>query len=747
VSAPEFNMPATLSRRSFLQLSAAAGGGFLLGLYEPGAMFAQRPGAMSLVPNSFIRISPDGTITLKARNAEIGQGVRTSLPMMIAEELDADWAHVKIEQADYNEALYGGQSSGGSTSTPNAWEPLRRIGAAGRELLVAAAAEQWGVPASECSTEPSRVVHKASGRTAGYGELADRAAKLTPPALDKVKLKDPKDYRIIGTSHINVDARTIATGKPIFGIDTELPGMLHAVIERCPVFGGTVKSFNEAEVAKLPGVKHVLSIEPTLSQDTVLPNESGLEPGVAIIATTWWQAQQARKALKIDWDFGSGATQSSDGFAKQAAVTLTKPPVNTLRADGDVDAALTSAHKVVEADYTFPFLAHGTLEPMGTTAQFKDGKLEMWTQSQNPAPGAAAVRKTLGIADGDLTVHMIRAGGGFGRRLMNDYMLEAGYLAKKLGGPIKLTWSREDDFTHDAYRGAGYMNLKAGLDADGKVVAWRQHHVTFGDGARFAAGSAVGADEFPAGRVASYGLYRSPIPLRLRTGWLRAPGANAFCWVGQSFLDELATAAGRDPLDVQLEVLSNTLIDNPKVPPSRNPAAILIPERLKAVLEMVAAKSDWRKRAKQPGRGMGIAAYFCHLGYFAEVADVSVDARNRVTVHTIWACGDVGSQIINPRAAENQCYGGIMEGLSMLQQEVTLTDGKVQQTNYPQHPLLRLRQAPKIELYFRKTNYSPTGLGEPTLPPALPAVTNAIFAATGKRIRTLPLQKSGFSLA
>ena len=747
MSAPEFNMPATLSRRSFLQLSAAAGGGFLLGLYEPGAMFAQRPGAMSLVPNSFIRISPDGTITLKARNAEIGQGVRTSLPMMIAEELDADWAHVKIEQADYNEALYGGQSSGGSTSTPNAWEPLRRIGAAGRELLVAAAAEQWGVPASECSTEPSRVVHKASGRTAGYGELADRAAKLTPPALDKVKLKDPKDYRIIGTSHINVDARTIATGKPIFGIDTELPGMLHAVIERCPVFGGTVKSFNEAEVAKLPGVKHVLSIEPTLSQDTVLPNESGLEPGVAIIATTWWQAQQARKALKIDWDFGSGATQSSDGFAKQAAVTLTKPPVNTLRADGDVDAALTSAHKVVEADYTFPFLAHGTLEPMGTTAQFKDGKLEMWTQSQNPAPGAAAVRKTLGIADGDLTVHMIRAGGGFGRRLMNDYMLEAGYLAKKLGGPIKLTWSREDDFTHDAYRGAGYMNLKAGLDADGKVVAWRQHHVTFGDGARFAAGSAVGADEFPAGRVASYGLYRSPIPLRLRTGWLRAPGANAFCWVGQSFLDELATAAGRDPLDVQLEVLSNTLIDNPKVPPSRNPAAILIPERLKAVLEMVAAKSDWRKRAKQPGRGMGIAAYFCHLGYFAEVADVSVDARNRVTVHTIWACGDVGSQIINPRAAENQCYGGIMEGLSMLQQEVTLTDGKVQQTNYPQHPLLRLRQAPKIELYFHKTNYSPTGLGEPTLPPALPAVTNAIFAATGKRIRTLPLQKSGFSLA
>jgi isoquinoline 1-oxidoreductase beta subunit len=735
-----------LTRRSFLQITALAGGGFALGLYDAPWLDAQgpRPPAPPLAPNAFIRIASDGTVTIKARNPEIGQGVRTSLPMLIAEELDVDWKSVKIEQADLDEAAYGPQSAGGSQSTPSAWEPLRRVGAAGRAVLIAAAAEKWSVPAEECTTQPGRVLHAKSGKSATYGELADAAAKITPPPADKIKLKDPKDYRIIGTPQRNIDAHKIATGQPLYGIDVTVPGMLYAVIQRCPVFGGTVKSANLDEIKKMPGVRHVLSIESNLTKDTVLPTEPGLEPGIAVVADTWWQAQQARKALKIDWDFGSGQTQSSEGFAKRAAELLAAPPTNTLVTYGDVDATLKSAAKVVEADYSYPFLAHGTLEAQGTTAVFKDGKMEMWSTSQTPGGGVRLAAKTLGIAESDIHLHMIRAGGGFGRRLMNDYLVETAYIAKQINGtPVKLLWAREDDFTHDSYRAAGYMKLKGGLDAQGKVIAWRQHQAAFGDGDRFATSAAVGPDEFPSGRIANYGLYRSPIPLRLRTGWLRAPGSNSHCWVGQSFVDELAAAAGRDPLDVQLEILSNPALGKPQPPGPR----VLNPERLKGVLELVAEKSSWRQRKTEKGRGMGIAAYFCHLGYFAEVAEVSVDASNAVTVHHVWAAGDVGSHIINPSGAEAQCFGAILEGLGQLQQEITLANGAVEQTNFHAYNFTRMKQVPKIEIFFRKTPFSPTGLGEPTLPPLLPAVTNAIFAATGKRVRTLPLQKSGFTLA
>jgi isoquinoline 1-oxidoreductase beta subunit len=521
--------------------------------------------------------------------------------------------------------------------------------------------------------------------------------------------------------------------------------MLHAVIQKCPVYGGKVKNANTDAVRKLPGVRNVLVIEGTLSKAEVVPNEPGMEPGIAIVAETWWQAQQARKSLKVDWDFGPAKAQSSDGFAQKAAELLKAEPENTMRAYGNVDEALKSAAKVVEAAYSYPFIAHGTLEPMGTTAAYKAGKLEMWTTSQTPGEGRALVAKSLGISADAITVHMIRAGGGFGRRLMNDYMVEAAWLSKQVGAPVKLLWSREDDFTHDAYRAAGFHGLKAGLDANGKLIAWRQHLVTFGAGDDYPAGAEIDRMEFPSGRVPNYALYTSQIPLSLRTGWLRAPGANAICFVGQSFIDELAAAAGRDPLDFQIELL-NTIpvpLDQKQQPGDPPPNA----ERLKGVLELVAEKGGWRNRNKLPGHGMGIACYSCHLGYFAEVAEVSVDVRNRVTVHHIWAAGDVGSHIINPRAAENMCYGGIVEGLSHMAQEITLQDGQVQQTNYHMHPMLRMRQTPRIDLYWRTTDHPPSGLGEPTLPPVLPAVANAIFAATGKRVRTLPVQKSGFSFA
>jgi isoquinoline 1-oxidoreductase beta subunit len=739
-----------IDRRSFLQMTALAGGGFALELYTRPRAVAQgfgRPPDLS--PLAFIRIATDGTVTIMARAAEIGQGIKTMLPMLIAEELDVDWKMVRVEQADVDQGKYGPQFAGGSMNTPLGWEPLRQVGAAGRQMLISAAAETWGVQASECTTEAGRVLHASSGKSAIYGDLAAKAATLKPPAFTSLKLKDAGNYRIIGKSQAGVDNHAIVTGKPVFGIDLQLPGMLHGVIERCPVYGGKVKGANVEQVKKLAGVRNVFIIEGTLSPANVVPNEPGLEPGVGILADTWWQAQQARKSLKVDWDFGAGKAQSSEDFARRASELLKAPPVNTLRSYGDVDAAFKNSAKVIEAVYAYPFLAHSTLEPMGTTASFKDGKLEMWTTSQTPGEGAALAAKAIGIDVKAVTVHMIRAGGGFGRRLMNDYMTEAAWLTKQAGAPVKLLWAREDDIAHDAYRPGGYHGLKAGLDAQGKLVAWRQHFITYGEGKRSATGADIDATEFPSGRTPNFALYMSAMPLMLRTGWLRAPGGNAYCFVGQSFLDELAAAAGRDPLEFQLELLN--------VPPVSMPHAqgqggdggdpSLNPERLKGVLQLVAEKSGWSQRKHVPGRGMGIACYYCHLGYFAEVADVSVDTAGKVTVNHIWAAGDVGSQIINPGAAENICNGGIIEGLSHMGQEITLVDGRVQQTNFHQHPMMRMRQVPPIEIFWRKTEFPPTGLGEPTLPPVLPAVGNAIFAATGKRIRTLPLQRSGFSWA
>jgi isoquinoline 1-oxidoreductase beta subunit len=735
-----------LNRRSFLKVSALATGAITLRLYIPQAQ-AQAPAKQNLKPTAFIKIAPDGTVTIKARGPEMGQGIKTELPMLIAEELDVDWKNVRVEQADLDEAAYGSQSAGGSMSTPKSWDPLRRVGAAGRQMLVAAAAITWSVPASECTTDAGCVLHKATGKRATYGELAAKAAALPCPVLDTVTLKDPKDYRIIGKSQTGVDTPQIITGKPLFGIDVSLPGMLYASIEKCPVFAGKVKTANLDEVKRMPGIRQVLVIDGTIKPAAYTAPEPGMEPGIAIVADSWWHAQKARKALKVEWDCGPGQAQSSDNFQKQAEALLAAPPVNTVRTYGDIDAAIKTSAKVVEATYTFPFLAHATLEPMNTTAQWTNGKLEIWAPSQNPGAGSALVAKSLGISEKDITVHLTRVGGGFGRRLMNDYMVEAVWLAQHVQAPVKLLWSREDDTTHDAYRAGGFVGLKAGLDAQGKLVAWRHHLVTYGDGGKLAPGANIGSDEFPSGFAPHYALYTSAIPLMLRTGYLRAPGNNAYAFVGQSFLDELAVAAGRDPLEFQLEILSNKMVPVPGEENKPKGPRDLNPERMKGVLQLVAEKCNWANRKREPGRALGIAGYFCHLGYFAEVADVSVDKDNKIKVNHVWAAGDVGSEIINPRAAESMGFGGVIDGMGEMAQEITLADGKVQQTNFHQHPLMRMKQVPPIEVFWIKTNFAPTGLGEPTLPPILPAVGNAVFAATGKRIRTLPLTKSGFSWA
>jgi isoquinoline 1-oxidoreductase subunit beta len=739
-----------INRRSFLRVSSMAGGGMLLGLYlKPLASLAeaQRGGqpAAPPLPSNYIHIAADGTVTIIAKNPENGNGVRTMLPMLIAEEMDADWKKVKIDGANFEDKYQPQQFAGGSLATPQNWVPMRQVGAACRAMLVAAAAQTWSVAEAECTTDSGRVLHAASKRSLGYGELAAKAATLTPPDPKTLKMKDPKEYKIIGHSQRGYDVRDITMGKPIFGIDVTVPGMLYAVFQKCPVFGGKVVSANLDEIKKMPGVRHAFVVEGVAKPANVIVGDPGLEPGVAIVADKWWQAQSARKKLVVKWDEGLGATQSSEGFAKRAEELSRQAPARSLRKDGDAEAALKSASKVVEAAYAFPFISHAPLEPQNCTANYKDGKLEIWTTSQIPAGGRGLVSKILDMPNENMTIHLVRGGGGFGRRLYNDYFVEAAWISKTINGPVKLLWTREDDFQHDYYRPGGFEYLKAGLDGSGKLVAWQNHFVSYGEGERFSPSANPQPAEFPARFVPNFSLGASVMPLCLRTGALRAPGSNAYAFVSQSFLDELAHAAGKDPVQFRYDIL-----DAPQLPLPAGPGGGgggFNGARMRAVLELVAEKSGWGKRKLPAGRALGVAFYFSHAGYFAEVAEVRVTAQSKVKVNKVWVGADIGSQIINPAAAESMVQGAVIDGLAeLMAQEITLDKGAVTQGNYSDHPMLSLTEAPpEIEVHWNKSDNPPTGLGEPALPPILPAVANAIFTATGKRVRTIPLSKSGFS--
>jgi isoquinoline 1-oxidoreductase beta subunit len=730
-----------ITRRSFMQVSAAAGGGMLIALHlDPAELLAQGPPggpAVRYDAMAFVKIAPDGLVTITSKNPEIGQGIKNMLPMIIADELDVDWSSVKVVQADVDQSKYGAQVAGGSTATPTNWDPMRQVGSAIRQMVLAAAADKWSVPVTELTTSSGRVMHASSKRSVGYGELATAAAAKPVPTLSMVPLKDPKDYKIIGKPMRGVDTAAITTGKPVFSIDFTVPGMLWAVYQKSPVFGAKVASSNLDQIKTMPGVKHAFVVEGTT-------NLQGLMPGVAIVADSWYQANQARKALKVVWAEHPTSAQTSESYQLKADSLGKGAYATKLRTDGDVEKAFAApGAKVVEGAYMYPFIPHAPLEPQNCVASWQNGKLELWAPSQTPAAGLAICAQTLGIQQSDITMHLMKTGGGFGRRLTNDYVVESAWISKQINAPVKLLWTREDDMGHDMFRPAGFHYLKGAVDSSGKLTAWRNHFVTFGEGERYAPSANIAGIQFPALFVENFDFGDSKIPLGVPTGALRAPGSHAFSFVFQSFIDELAHAAGKDPVQFRLDLLANKVYQAPERGGDGFDAA-----RMAAVVKMIAEKSGWGTKKLPQGTGMGIAFQYSHRGYFAEVAEVSVDSNKRIKVNKVWVGGDIGSQIINPMHAENLVQGGVIEGISHMMQEITVKGGQVEQSNFHQVPILRMAQAPPvIEVHWIKSNNSPTGLGEPSLPPILPAVANAIFAASGTRVRSLPLSKHGFRWA
>ncbi|HXV87201.1 MAG TPA: xanthine dehydrogenase family protein molybdopterin-binding subunit [Gemmatimonadales bacterium] len=692
--------PQTFTRRDFVRTGAAAGASLVIGFHLPAFQRDAAPDATvpasPFKPNAWIEIQPDGLVRIWTGRSEMGQGVKTSMPLIVAEELEADWERVEVVQGDADPA-YGNQMTVGSRSVQSGFDPLRKAGAAAREMLISAAALTWNVPREECRARNGVVEHRPSGRTVAYGALAPRAATL--PVPENPPLKRPSEFRLLGTRVPRVDTPDKVTGKAIYGLDVRLPGMVYAAVARSPVFGGKVKTFDSAAALRVPGVKRVLQVS----------------SGVAVVAENTWAAFQGKRAVRIEWDEGATARWSSDGIW-QAFRAAAARSGEVVRATGDVGAGLSGAARVVEAVYEAPYLAHACMEPMNCTAQVRAGKAEVWAPTQNPQGVQRETARVTGLPVEDVTVHVTYLGGGFGRRGGPlDYATEAAELARILGTPVQAVWTREDDIQNALYRPATYNVLRAGLDARGRPVAW-SHKLVGPSGAAFMI--TRGADEliYP---VASFRLERVVEEPGIPIAPWRGVGPSQNGWVVESFVDELAHAAGNDPYQYRRELVAGH-------------------PRLLAVLDLAAQRGDWGTPAAR-GRHRGIALWQFGETFVAQVAEVSVEPDGGVRVHRVVCASDSGITVY-PLGVESQMEGSIIYGLTAaLYGDITIERGRVTQSNFHDYRMLKLAESPEIEVHLVASEAAPGGVGEAGLPPIAPAVCNAIFAATGKRVRRLPI--------
>lgn len=696
-------MKTTVTRRDFLKASTLAGGGLLLSFQTNGFSSLLEPESEPFQPNAFLSISPDGTITLMAPNPEVGQGVKTSLPMLVAEELDADWTNVRVEQAGLDTKNYQRQVAGGSGSVRSSWESFRKAGATARQMLMEAAAQRWNVPVSECFTQNGFVIHQSTGRTLNYGALATAASKIAVPK--EVKLKDPKDYKIIGKRIVNVDAQKIVTGKMPFGIDTRREGMLTAMVAR-PVFGKKLKSVDDSRARQVKGVKQVI----------VFDNK------VAVLATSTWAAKKGRDALRIEWE-DDGKPESTSDYNTAFTQLLEKTTNDPKRNDGNVEEARSKADKVLESIFYAPFLPHAPLEPMNFFADVRDDRAELYGPTQTPARTRTEAARILGLPEEKITVGLSRMGGGFGRRLQADYSVEAAQISKLAKTPVLVVWTREDDMQGGYYRPAGMYRYRASIQ-NNQLTGW--HLIA----AAANSPNASRENNFPAGAVPNFRVDSHNYQTAITVGPWRAPNHNFIAFTEESFIDEIALELGKDPVAFRLE-----LLERAKQQPTGTVA--YEPDRYMAVVKRAAEMGNWGRQGER-GIFKGFGAHFSFGTYVAQVADISI-VNGKVKVHKVYCAVDCG-RVINLSGAETQIEGGIIDGLGhMLYGEITFKNGEVEQKNFNTYRLIRIPDAPEIEVQFINTNADPQGLGEPGLPPIGAAVANAIFAATGKRLRRLPV--------
>jgi len=731
-----------LSRRTFLQVGATTVGGLTLTASLPGT--ARAAGADGNTPWVFVRIEPGRPVVIGARGAEIGQGVKTSLPMLIAEELDVAWEQVRVEQlpfalvpADGEPGIagkYGAQGAGGSTSIPDSWLELRQVGARLRHMLVTAAARRWRLDAAELSTAAGRVLD-GHGNSLAYGELAAEAALLPVPDSD-LPLKPAEQFRIIGKDTPVADCRDIVTGRAEYGIDSDLDGALTAVIARCPYFEGDVESVDDSAALAVPGVRQVVRIP---APDPARGLVENLAAGVAVLADDTWSAIKGREALRIEWRKSGWANDSTQAFAGLAYASLDGAG-KVAREDGNVETARDAAKRVITADYFNPFLAHCTMEPQNALLDLHEDRALLIASLQSPGGASRMINAMTGVDRLAIDVRMPRSGGGFGRRLRNDFVAEAVHIARAAGRPVKLVWMREDDMAHDWFRPSGAHRLTATLDARNRLTSW-SHHSAATDRRSKQPGYAdapqwlgcLDPDAFPAGCVENYRAQHTALDFGLARGWWRGPMPTYVAFPIQSFIDEVAAASGRDPLQFRLDLLGKPR----ELPYSEHGGPVFHTGRLAAVLQK-AADAIGYGRSVPDGHGIGIAGHFVFGGYTAHAMEVSV-ADGLPVIHRCVCATDVG-RVVNPLGVEAQMISGTIDGISTaLALQITVKDGVIEQKNFPDYPVLRMAQAPDVEVHIVHTGFAPSGAGEMGIPTAAPALANAIFAATGQRIRRLPI--------